>query len=108
MYYFETPAIPQRQLMDGVMMKVAYGERMMMAFFDLDAGAVIPKHHHPHEQMGYILSGELTFDINGEKKICRPGDAYLIPGNIQHSAKVSETGPARVLDIFSPPREEYK
>lgn len=108
MYYFDMNSVPEKELVEGVKIKVVYGEKIMLSFVDLDTGAIIPEHHHPHEQMGYVISGELAFDIGGEKKICRAGDSYLIPGNIPHSVKVSDDGPAKVLDIFSPPREEYK
>ena len=42
-----------------------------------------------------------------EARTIRPGDAYLIPSGVEHSA-TAVGGPARALDIFSPPREEYK
>ena len=108
MYYFDLDSVPEKQLLEGARLKTMYGEKIMMAFFDLDPGAIVPEHNHPHEQMGYVISGEVAFDIDGEKKICRAGDTYLIPGGISHSAKISDDGPAKVLDIFSPPREEYK
>jgi len=108
MHYFDMNFIPEKQLLEGAMLKTVYGEKIMLSFVDLEPGVTVPKHSHPHEQMGYIISGELAFDIGGEKKICRTGDAYLIPSGVSHSVKVSDDGPAKVLDIFSPPREEYK
>jgi quercetin dioxygenase-like cupin family protein len=108
MYYFDLDSIPEKQLLEGARLKTVYGEKIMMAFFDLAPGASVPEHSHPHEQMGYVISGELEFEIGGEKKTCQAGDAYLIPSNISHKAKVLYDKPAKVLDIFSPPREEYK
>ncbi len=108
MYYFDMDSVPAKQLLEGARLRTVYGEKIMMAFFDLEPGATVPQHSHPHEQMGYVIFGEVAFDIGGEKKTCRAGDAYLIPGGISHSAKISDDGPAKVLDIFSPPREEYK
>jgi quercetin dioxygenase-like cupin family protein len=108
MYYFDVDAVTPKQLVEGAQIKVIYGEKIMMSFVDLDPGAAVPEHQHPHEQMGYVFSGELEFNIGGETKHCQAGDAYLIPGNVVHSATVSKAGPAKVLDIFSPPREEYK
>ena len=34
------------------------------------------------------------------------GDAFIVPPDVVHSGIVVE-GPARVLDIFAPPREDY-
>ena len=35
------------------------------------------------------------------------GDHYVIPSGVMHSAKGIDT-PSLALDIFNPPREEYK
>ena len=37
----------------------------------------------------------------------KPGDMYVIPGNVEHYAR-SEGAPAKILDIFSPVREDFK
>ena len=107
-YYFDMETVPVKPLVAGVRIKVVHGEHIMLSYVDLDAGAIVPEHTHPHEQMGYVLAGELEIEIGGEKKLCHAGDTYLIPSNIRHSVKVSAGWPANVLDIFSPPREEYK
>ena len=107
-YFFDLEHVQQKILVEGVRMKAVSGERMMMSFVDLEPGAVVPEHHHPHEQMGYVISGILEFQIGDEKKICRAGDSYIMPSDVPHRVTVSDDGPARVLDIFSPPREEYK
>jgi quercetin dioxygenase-like cupin family protein len=108
MYYFDLTTVPIKELVKGVRLKAIYGEKIMMSFVTLGIGAVVPEHKHPHEQMGYVIKGELAFDIGGEQKICRSGDTYIAPGNVPHSVKVLSAEPAYVLDIFSPPREEYK
>ena len=80
---------------------------MMMVIVELDANATLPKHNHPHEQGGIVLEGELEFMIGGETRLLHPGDLYIIPGGVDHEVQVGGT-PAKVLDIFSPVREEYK
>ena len=54
-----------------------------------------------------MLQGEADMSIGGEIKRIRPGDAYIIPGGVEHGFDALE-GWALALDIFSPPREEYK
>jgi quercetin dioxygenase-like cupin family protein len=54
-----------------------------------------------------VLEGEMTLTVGAESKLVRPGDLYLIPGDTPHSATVGPLA-TRVLDIFSPVREEYK
>ncbi|NMC14853.1 MAG: cupin domain-containing protein, partial [Chloroflexi bacterium] len=74
---------------------------------DIEANAVIPSHHHPHEQVGIVLNGELDFYIENEYRHLHQGEIYIIPSNIEHKV-ICSAQPAQVLDIFSPVREEYK
>jgi quercetin dioxygenase-like cupin family protein len=72
----------------------------------LDKGAVVPMHDHPHEQVGYVVRGRVQFVINGETLIAETGDSYAIAGGIPHEATALED--SVVIDVFSPPREEYR
>ena len=106
--YFPNPEDRQaKELVPGIMARTFWGEQMLMALVEIAPDAVLPRHSHPHEQAGIVLDGELEFTIGDETKVLRAGDVYLIPGNVEHSAK-PRGGPARVVDIFSPVREEYK
>lgn len=80
----------------------------MLSFVHFErADALVPTHQHPHEQAGVGIEGEFELVIDGDARIIRAGDSYLIPGGTPHSAR-SVNGPARALDVFSPPREDYK
>ena len=79
---------------------------IMMVYFDLRKGAELPIHSHPHTQMGYIIKGKLEFHIYGKKYILKSGDSYLAPSNIEHGGKVIED--CIVIDVFNPPRDDYK
>lgn len=82
------------------------GERMMLIEVTLDASAVVPMHTHPHEQTGSLVSGRLRFRIAGEEQELGPGDCWMIPGDVPHEVTALEA--CVVIDIFSPPREEYR
>jgi len=58
------------------------------------------------EQITYILEGELDMVIGGEACLLTAGMYYVIPSNTLHSA-VAKT-PCKLIDVFSPVREEYK
>ena len=36
-------------------------ERMMLSLVELEPQAVVEQHSHPHEQVGMVLEGQLTF-----------------------------------------------
>ena len=107
MGFFTIKDIKSRKLAQGVEMKVLSGEKMMVVFFHLEPGGAMSEHAHPHEQMGIVLEGEVEMVINGEKRIVRQGDAYHIPPGVLHGGSAYGS-PARVLDVFVPPREDYQ
>ena len=105
-YFVDWSARPQRELFPGVRIAVASGEHLMLSRVQLQPGAVVPEHHHPHEQFGLVLEGEATFTIGGQTRALRAGDYYAIPGGVPHAVLSGPHGSV-CLDIFSPPREEY-
>ena len=94
-------------LVPGIDLRTFWGENMMLSVADLEPGAVLPPHSHPHEQGGVILEGELMLTIGGDTKVLQPGDIYIAEGGVEHSGQAGPEG-CRALDIFSPVREEYK
>jgi quercetin dioxygenase-like cupin family protein len=106
--YFPDPTKAHRRVLaPGVTLSVMWGEKVMLSVVELAAGSEVPMHTHPHEQAGMVLEGELAFVIGGERKLLRKGDVYLIPGGVEHGIPTLRAA-AKALDIFSPPREEYK
>ena len=107
MYYHDPQERQTKELAPGVRTRTFWGDNLLLSVVDLDPNSDVPNHTHPHEQGGMMLDGELEMGIAGETRLLKPGDVYIIPGNIEHWAK-SGGSPARVLDIFSPVREEFK
>jgi quercetin dioxygenase-like cupin family protein len=95
------------ELASGVLMRPLFGDAAMLNLVDVEANAVVPLHSHEHEQLGYVVSGEVTMTIDGVDHRLGPGDAYQIPGEVEHGARAGAAG-CRVLDIFQPVREEYR
>jgi quercetin dioxygenase-like cupin family protein len=106
-YFYSSDDVLPRQLAEGIQLKTLWGKNIMMSLVEMDANSVVPKHSHPHEQAGIVLEGEFEFTIGSESKVIGKGEFYIIPGNIEHKVIVGNE-PAVALDIFSPPREEYK
>lgn len=79
----------------------------MFSLVTLEPNAVVPEHSHPHEQMGMMVSGTMEFSIAGETRTFSGDEIYLVPGGVPHRAVAGPDG-AVALDVFSPPREEYR
>jgi len=87
--------------------KLADGEKTSMQQFTLEAGATVPEHSHPHEQIGFVYEGEITlYSEDGEPMRCQEGDSFVIPGGEPHSAENTGDVEMRGIDIFSPPRTD--
>lgn len=95
-----------KELVPGITGHYVHGEKLTFGYVELRAGSVIPEHRHPHEQITYILEGQLDMVIDGNACSLLAGMFYVIPSNVLHSAvpKVD----SKVIDVFSPPREDYK
>ncbi len=95
-----------RQVLLGVQLKaLAHGERMLMTEFRLAAGHVLPRHSHPQEQTGYLVSGHLRLSIGEETLDALPGDSWYVPADVEHGAQVLRDAVA--IEVFSPVREDY-
>ena len=90
----------------GCRMRTPHGQHLMLSYLEMDAGAEVPLHHHPHEQGGILLEGRLQLTIGAETRTVEAGAMFIIPPNVPHRA-VAVDGPVRVLDVFSPVREDY-
>lgn len=97
----------RHNIFPGVDIYTAAGDQIMLSWVEFEPGAVVEPHSHPHEQMGMLVEGELTFTIDGIEHLVRPGQMWRIPGGVVHSA-VAGDKPVRALDVFHPIREDYR
>ena len=93
-------------VLEKVKMKtLVYGEKTLLAEFRLEEGSVLPRHKHPHEQSGYLVSGRIDLTIGNETHHVSAGDSWCIPGDVDHSALAHRSSVA--VEVFSPVREDY-
>jgi quercetin dioxygenase-like cupin family protein len=107
MSYFRTDELPAAEMLPGVTRRAVHLDDVMITFFDFEPGAVVPEHHHPHQQITWIVSGAMEFDLDGEKRVLRAGDGVLIPPDAPHSAGILDE-PCRALDAWHPVRDDYR
>ena len=106
-YFYDSSEVKRREIAPGVTIRTMWGDKIMMSLVEIAPNAVVPRHSHPNEQAGTVIQGEFDFTIGGETRRLKVGDSYVIPGGIEHEV-VCGDGWALALDIFSPPREDYK
>jgi len=97
----------RRELAPGIITHIFSGEHAMLSVVTLAPNATGSLHHHPEEQWGVLLEGSGVRTQGDEEIPVKKGDFWRTPGNVPHTLRAGPDG-ARVLDIFSPPRPEYK
>lgn len=58
---------------------------------------VVSDHRHPFDEVRTVVSGEMVFDIAGNKLLLRAGDRIVIPANTKHSFKAQGHEPCICL-----------
>jgi quercetin dioxygenase-like cupin family protein len=96
-----------RELAPGVTTRIFSGEQAMLSIVSMAPNAQGMLHHHPEEQWGVLLEGSAIRVQDGEEIPVKKGDFWRTPGNVPHTMRAGPEG-ARVLDVFSPPRPEYR
>ena len=96
-----------RNLAKGVSTRIFPGDQAMLSVVRLEPGSYSDEHSHPQEQWGVILEGSGVRLQDGEEHAVSAGDFWRTPGDIVHAFRAGSNG-AKLLDIFSPPREEYR
>jgi quercetin dioxygenase-like cupin family protein len=106
MKFVDWSTIRPHELAPGVRIRTPYGRHIMLSLLEMDKGAEIPIHSHPHEQAGVLLEGRMTLTIGDETRRLEPGMGYFVPPGVPHGASATDE-PVKTLDVFSPVREDY-
>lgn len=97
--------IESKTIVPGFRARFIHSNNMTFALWDIEPGALLPEHAHPHEQVTQVLEGEFELTINGATALLGAGTMMVIPTSARHSGRALT--PCRVLDVFWPIREDY-
>jgi quercetin dioxygenase-like cupin family protein len=97
----------ERELAPGLDARIFAGEHAMLSLVEIAPHSEGRLHSHEEEQWGYLLEGTVTRIQDGEAVDATPGEFWHTPGGVEHTIRAGEEG-AVVLDVFSPPRPEYR
>jgi quercetin dioxygenase-like cupin family protein len=64
------------------------GREVVQARVIVAPGVLAPRHSHPGEEVAYVLTGQLRYQIDGRPPVTLgPGEALFIPAGAIHSAR---------------------
>ncbi len=98
--------LKEKEVVPGIKGKFVHSDNMTVVYWYIDAGAVMPDHAHPHEQIVNVLEGEFDLIIEGKVNPAEPGFIAIIPPNVKHGGKAKTK--VCILDVFYPVREDYR
>ena len=98
--------LPVREVFPGFRGQFVHTDATTLVYWTIAAGATLPEHTHPHEQIVNMFDGELELTVGGLTRTLRAGDVLAIPGGVPHSGRALTE--VRVLDVFTPVREDYR
>ena len=98
--------LPPRELVPGITAHYQHGNAMTLGLVLIKAGTSMGEHKHPHEQITYMISGEMRMMIGDELVILKAGAVQVIPSNIMHGAFAITD--CELIDVFTPVREDYR
>jgi quercetin dioxygenase-like cupin family protein len=106
MPFVELSTINEKEIVPGFHGKFVHGDNVTTVFWRIEAGAELPEHAHPHEQVSVLTSGKFEMTLNGKTRQLEEGIVAVIPSNVPHSG-VAITD-CTIMDVFYPVREDYR
>ena len=79
---------------------------MTLAYWQFEAGTLLPEHSHPHEQITYVTQGMFDLAVEGEIHHLEAGMVIVIPPNARHSG--TSVTKSQIIDMFYPVREDFR
>ncbi|MFH1501473.1 MAG: cupin domain-containing protein [Candidatus Eisenbacteria bacterium] len=106
MPFLSIDGLRESEPVPGFRLRFVHSGSMTIAFWDIEAGAAMPEHAHPHEQVAIMIEGEFELVVGGEPRVVRPGDVAVIPSGTPHSGRALTR--CRINDAFHPERDEWR
>ncbi len=96
---------PVEELAPLIGRQVLSTDGMTIARIHLRAGAAVPRHAHPHEQVATVLEGRLRFVLGDDEVEVGAGESMFVPSGVPHEVEALED--TLVLDVFAPARDDW-
>lgn len=106
MPFFKVSDLEARELIPGMSGRFVHSDAMTTAYWEIQAGAILPEHSHPHEQVCNVIEGLFELTIAGQSQRMSAGDIAVIPSDTLHAGKALSD--CRIIDVFQPVREDYR
>lgn len=104
MPFIRPDELPVREPRPGWRGRFFHSDHMTFVYYDIEPGSSVHPHHHPNEEVWHVVEGELTLTLDGVERTLRPGEAAVVPADVEHSARAP--GHCRVIVVDYPLRTQ--
>ncbi len=106
MPFKDLAAADAREVIPGFYGRFAHTDHATLAYWEVDAGAALPEHAHPHEQITLLIEGTFEMTVGGQTQTIEAGGSAAIPANMLHGGTAITA--CRIVDVFHPARDDYR
>jgi quercetin dioxygenase-like cupin family protein len=106
LFHADFAQVKPREIAPGFRGRYLHSDQITQGRVDIEAGALLPEHSHPHEQWTTIITGTLEITVSGSVQVLQPGHVLFIPPHQVHSGRALTA--CQVIDVFHPVREDYR
>lgn len=79
----------------------APGRQAVVARVEFAPGALVPKHTHAGEEIGYVVEGSIELIVEGQPtRTVKAGEGFLVPAGIVHEGRNTSGSKAVVLATY--------
>jgi quercetin dioxygenase-like cupin family protein len=104
--YFEN--VPFEEVRKGVKRAGFQAQNVMLVMNVLEPGMDTNPHVHSFEQVAFIMQGRAIYHVGDQHEEVGPGSVFAIPAGVRHYIEPIGDEPVYNLDVFAPPREDYR
>ena len=76
------------------------GREVVQARVDLAPGSSFPRHKHPGEEIIYVLTGTIDYEVACKWVTLKAGDVLFVPDGVVHAARNPGKVPAAELATY--------
>ena len=76
------------------------GREVLQARVDFAPGASFPRHKHPGEEIIYVITGTIDYEIDGKWVTVKAGEVLFVPDGVVHAARNVGSEPASELATY--------
>jgi quercetin dioxygenase-like cupin family protein len=104
--FVDLARLEMKEPVPGYKAVFVHTDNITVACWDVEDGAVMPEHSHPHERVANVIAERFELTLAGEPRVLDQGSAAIIPPNTLHSGK--SITQCRLIDVFYPARADYR